>query len=598
MTEQQDGSTSSRQGFRRLLPYIARRKKRLFFGLALSPFYTGLALLIPWWFRDLLLRLEAMSTQGETAKPDPEFWRNQVLILVGLGLAHAAIRYGTRLLLIGLSRHVEAELRRDLFAHLSRLPIGFFDHARIGDLIQRSTQDIELLRFMAGPTLFFGASVFLMLPGALLLIFALSIPFGITVVLVYGLVAMLLTRFFPKLAERSRIVQDAQAEVSAKAQEDFTGIRVLQAFAREQFQIHAFTREADHCMEAQIAMARSRGRIHGTIVIAGSLGLLSVISVGVFTGMSVADLFAGVFYLGILTLPLLIFGWILQTYHRAKAAADRLDEVFALAPEAEAIPELELPKNLEASIEARSLSFRYSNDAPLALSDLSFELKPGQSLGLVGPIGAGKSTLISLLARFYDPEPGMLFFGGIDVTKLPPHVLREQISVALQEPFLFGDSLRNNILFGADLDSGDSDFVAHRTLEVTESSRLAQDLEDFDQGLDQIVGERGVTLSGGQKQRASLARALVGERQVLILDDTLSAVDHETEKRILGNLAEHTEERTTIIVAHRLEAVRNADQILVLENGVLVESGTHEQLQQGEGWYARTWTEQQKERVL
>ena len=598
MTEQQDGRNRTGMGFRRLLPYMAKRKKRLLFGLALSPFYTGLALLIPWWFRDLLLRLEELDTLGDAAELEPEFWRNQVLILIGFGLAHACIRYGTRLLLIGLSRYVEAELRRDLFAHLARLPIGFFDRARIGDLIQRSTQDIELLRFMAGPTLFFGASVVLMLPGALFLIFKLSVPFGVTVLILYGLVAILLTRFFPKLAERSRIVQDAQADVSAKAQEDFTGIRVLQAFAREDAQIDAFTKEADHCMDAQIAMARSRGRIHGTIVIAGSLGLLSVISVGVLTGMSVADLFAGVFYLGILTLPLLIFGWILQTYHRAKAAADRLDEVFQLAPEAEAIPDIELPEDLEPSIEANRLSFRYSSEAPLALSNLSFELSPGQSLGLVGPVGAGKSTLISLLARFYDPEPGMLYFGGIDVTKLPPHVLREQLSVALQEPFLFGDSLRNNILFGADLDSVDADFVAHRTHEVTESSRLAQDLEDFDEGLDQVVGERGVTLSGGQKQRASLARALVGERQVLILDDTLSAVDHETEKRILSNLSEHTERRTTIIVAHRLEAVRDADLILVLENGELVESGTHEELRGSDGWYARTWREQQKERAL
>jgi ATP-binding cassette subfamily B multidrug efflux pump len=499
VSEATAGMEGKRLGFRRLLPYLRRRKRRLIAGLLLSPVYSGIALLIPWLFRDLLLRLEELEAGGDVALRDPVFWRNWVLILTALGLAHALTRYVTRLLLVGLSRYVEAELRRDLFAHLAKLPIRFFDHARIGDLIQRSTQDIELLRFMAGPTLFFGASVALVLPGALVLLFSLSGPFAFAVLIVYGLVALLLTRFFPLLAERSRIVQDAQADVSAKAQEDFTGIRVLQAFAREDAQIRAFDKEADHCMNAQIEMARSRGLIHGTIVIAGSLGLLTVISAGVLTGMSVADLFAGVFYLGILTLPLLIFGWILQTYHRAKAAADRLDEVFGLDTEKEASPELELPESLEPSIEARRLSFRYSSEAPLALSDISFALPAGHSLGLVGPVGAGKSTLISLLSRFYDPEPGTLFFGGIDVTELPPNVLRSQLSVALQEPFLFGDSLRNNILFGTDLDHFDTTDASHRAEAVTESSRLAQDLEDFDEGLDQVVGERGVTLSGGQK---------------------------------------------------------------------------------------------------
>ena len=587
-----------RRGFRRLLPYLGRHKRRVALGLLLVPVFTGIQLYIPQLFGDGLRELERVAA-GADVEP-PSFWLVLALTICGLQVAHSSIRYGARVLVIGLSRRVEEELRGDLFRHLQRLPMRWFDEARIGDLVSRATQDIEQLRFIGGPMLFFGLSTVILLPGAVTLLWLISWTIPVTVLACFAGIIVALRFAFPQLAARSRVVQDAQADISAKAQEDFSGIRVLHAFAREKSEIGAFAKLADGCRDAQVSMAYSRALLHSSFVAASLVSGLCLILVAFFERLGPAELLTAYIYLQSLNWPLIIIGWLLQSYHRAKAAADRLDEVFDVLAEYE----LGVPEDDDAAdvvgdtqqtaehragvpaIEARGLSFDYA-DGTRALENVSFRLEQGKALGICGPIGSGKSTLIALLTRLYDPPANRLFIDGVDVHGIERDSLRGRFAVATQDPFLFSDTLHGNVGFGVR--------DAHEPLvrEALDDASLDLDENVFPDGLEQLVGERGVSLSGGQKQRVSLARALMSDRDILVLDDTLSAVDHDTEKRILDRLRQRPSQ-TRILVAHRLAALVDADLILVLDEGRLVDSGTHEELLARGEWYAQTWAQQQR----
>ena len=585
----------ARRGFSRLLPYLLRHKWRVVIGLALVPVFTGIQLLVPKLWGDSLERLASLETESVDA-PSASWWTQRIALLAGLWLTYASLRCLARYLQVGLSRLVEEELRDDMFTHLQSLPVRFFDEARIGDLVSRITADVELLRFMAGPTLFFGFQTLIVLPGTLYFLGQISSLLVITVLVLITLIGFGMHFAFPRLAKASRVVQDAQAEISAKAQEDFSGIRVLHGFARERDEVASFAILAEHCKEAQIDMAKARGLLHASFVAGGQIAPLAIVLVGIVDGMSISTLFEAFLYMQMLVWPLMVTGWLLQSWHRARAAADRIDEIFDVAPETDRqTTPVELPEN--PSIEARQLSFTYS-DGTQALRGVSFKAAGRKVLGIVGPIGSGKSTLVALLTRLYDPPQHTLFIGGIDVTQIPRPQLRRRFAIATQEPFLFSDTLEDNVSFGRkDPRETGTEMLRESLHNALDDASLEINPEVFPNGLQQLVGERGVSLSGGQKQRASLARALLAQRDILVLDDTLSAVDASTEQRILERLRGRTQDQTTIVIAHRLDAVRDADLILVLDRGRLIAQGTHKQLLAERGWYAETWQQQQRERA-
>jgi ATP-binding cassette subfamily B protein len=313
--------------------------------------------------------------------------------------------------------------------------------------------------------------------------------------------------------------------------------------------------------------------------------------------MTPGTYFTFIVYLGLLTWPLIAAGWILAAIPRARAAARRVEEIFATEPERDlaatpvGVQSPVLGDDGSSDLAVRNLTFRYPGSERVVLEDVSFELRAGGTLGVVGPVGAGKSTLVALLTRLYPTPPHTVFLGGRDLTELSLQEVRARFAIAPQDVFLFSDTIRGNVQFGVGV--GASAAPPERLARAVESSALEQDLELFAQGLDQIVGERGVTLSGGQKQRTSLARALLADRAVLVLDDTLSAVDHGTETRIVQRLQRHVRNRTTILIAHRLTVVKDADLILTLVDGRVTERGTHQELLAAGGYYARTWRRQQ-----
>ena len=516
-------------------------------------------------------------------------------VLCGLIIAEASCRYFGRRWIIDASRHVEAQLKNQLMQHMSRLPVSWYDRSRTGDLLSRLTQDVELLRFLIGPTILYGTQILVTIPVGIYVMSQLSSTVTLAILAAFGALLLAMLALMPRLQEYSKRVQEDIADISQHAQESFAGIRVLLNFSRSGVFRGRMDALNARYVKDNMAMTRFRATVHLVIHFCTDLVMLSVLVFGlseVIEGrMTEGNLVEFITIMGFLVWPLIAAGWILGVVHRARAAADRIDEVLEAQPESDGGEQVELV----GAIEVRDLTFTYPGESQPALTGINFCLQPGQKLGLVGAVGCGKSTLLHLLLRLYDPPRGTIFVDGHDVLDLELRSLRSLFAFAPQEPFLFSDTVADNIRFGkATATPTESAWLA----EAVRDAALEQDLAALSDGLETVVGERGVTLSGGQKQRVSLARALAADREAVILDDTLSAVDHQTEARILKGL-HGTEHRKSVLVAsHRLSAVVGADLILVLKAGEVIEQGTHEQLRHSHGSFARAWALQREARAL
>lgn len=579
--------------FRRVLALLARHRGRVALGLAAVPAGAALSLWMP---RLVGEALDLLRPALGDAPPDA---RGRLAGLCGLFVAaafgHALLRYCARVLLIDASREVERELKDRLFAHVSRLPIAWFDRLRTGDLISRFTQDVELVRFVVGPLPLWGGTALVVLPAGLWLMTSLSPLVTAAAAAVFVLLLVSLALLMPGLHRASREVQESIGRISQRAAEDFAGIRVLTTFGRGKEEAREMLRLGDDYVRSNMRLARLRSLLNLMIHTCRDLVAVSVLVVGgieaVRGHLTIGDLAQFLMYLEIMVWPLIVTGWLLALAPRALAAAERIEEVFETPtePRGGAAPEL------RGSIEVSNLWFRYEGAPEPALRGVSFRLEPGRKLGLVGPVGSGKSTLIALLLRLYDPPRGTVFVDGHDVLDLDPRALRSAFALAPQDPFLFSDTVRGNVAFAGASGGGTQPAGVGAAVRV---AALAQDLDRLPEGLDSIVGERGITLSGGQKQRVSMARALAADRTALVLDDSLSAVDHETEARILAGLEKLRGRRTMLVAAHRLSAVADADVILVLDRGRVVERGTHAELLARDGYYAEVWALQREEAAL
>ncbi|MFN3241811.1 MAG: ABC transporter ATP-binding protein [Planctomycetota bacterium] len=572
------------RAFRRPFGHLRRYWPMVLVGMLLVPVHAAAMLWMP---RLLGETLDHLAAGGDRAELASICW-----LLLALAAVEGVSRFVSRKLLIDASRLVEQSLKDDMVAHLHRLPIGWYDDAKTGDLTSRMTQDVELVRFVMGPLLLHGGSTLCLLPAGLVLMLSMDVPVALASLLALMTVFVAMKFVLPKLHTWSKKSQEAIAEVSQQAQEDFAGVRVVQQFDGVPRELAAMATKNRRYLLANLRLVRLRSLLNALMHSSTGVVMLGVLLVGghqVITGrITVGELFQFTGYLALMTFPLQILGWTIAMIPRAQAAAERIEELFAAAPEAQtgARPAL------RGDVEVRQLTFTYPKGDTPALRDVSFELRAGQKLGLVGPVGSGKSTLLELLLRFYDPPPGTVFVDGHDVLELDPRALRELFALAQQEPFLFSDTVANNVTFD------DDGIDAQRRDDAVAAAALDQDLPQLRDGLDTIVGERGVTLSGGQKQRVSLARAVLSDRKGLLLDDTLSAVDPTTERRILTGLGSARDGRTVIAATHRLSVTTDADLILVLDQGAVQERGSHQQLLQAGGRYAAAWRRQTEARAL
>jgi ATP-binding cassette subfamily B multidrug efflux pump len=580
-----------RPGLRRLLPYLLRYRRQFLVGLASVAVTTGVSLVSP---RVLQFAVDDLYA-GVT--------RRKLIVYAGALLAiavtGATFRYLMRRVIIGVSRQIEYDLRNDFFARLQLFPLSYFQSRRTGDLMSRATNDLNAVRMTVGPAIMYSANTLILFVAAISLMVSMNLRLTLVALIPLPFVSIAVRYFGAAIHRRFERIQAQLSDLSAVTQESLGGVRVVRAYRQEAAEMARFGAANREYLERNRKLVRLQGFFYPTMSLFLGLGSLLVLWLGsreVIAGrLTLGGFVAFNAYLVMLSWPMIAFGWVTNMVQRGLASWTRMLEVLDAEPGIADPPAgrlVTLPEVVGA-IEFRDLSFSYGGR--LVLDGVSVRIEAGQTVALVGPTGSGKSTLISLLPRLYDPPPGTVFIDGVDVRDLSLGQLRRAIGFVPQEAFLFSESIADNIAFGV---GGARAADPERIRWAAGVARLDQDVSEFPNGFDTMVGERGITLSGGQKQRAAIARALLPDPRILVLDDALSAVDTDTEEAILHRLRGVMRERTALIVSHRVSTVRDADLILVLGRGRIQERGTHDELVRLDGFYAELYRKQLLEEEL
>ena len=592
----------------KLFPYFFRYRLQFAVGAVFLVGTTAIQLLAPWVLKLAIdnLAVEPQTVSISSQRDSLGFYAS---LIVAIAVAGGLCRFAMRRLIIGASREIERDLRNDFFGHLQRLPLSYFQASRTGDLMSRATNDLAAVRMMMGPAVMYSATTSITFVVAVAMMLSLSPVLTFYALLPLPVVSVVVKWFGSAIYHRSERIQEQLSNLSAVVQEALAGVRVVRAYRREGVEMTRFRASNQEYVTRSLAMIRLQGAFHPTLSLFLGLSSLVVLWMGsqyVINGrMTVGEFVAFNAYVVMLAWPMIAFGWVTNMLQRGMAAWQRMLDVLEVDPTIRDSARTSRPKDgrIRGTVEFRNLSFSYNGRE--VLSNISARVEPGQVLALVGPTGSGKSTLVDLVPRLFDPPPGTVFIDGIDIRDLPLATLRSAIGYVAQEPFLFSDTVRENVLFGlrshARPDAAGGEWSDADQYQADQAVRLAQlqaVIDGFPQGLTTAVGERGITLSGGQKQRAALARALVTDPRILILDDALSAVDTQTEEQILNGLREVMRQRTSIIVSHRISTVRDANVILVLREGRVAEQGTHAQLIANKGLYAELHRKQLLEDAL
>src|SRR5271165_1592518 len=531
--------------------------------------------------------------------------------LMAIALAKGAFQYLTRWILIGVSREIEFDLRNDLFAHLDRLSYSFYQRTRIGDIMARMTNDLNAVRMLAGPGIMYTANTVVFTVVSMVFMLRISPKLTLFAFLPLPIFSIVIQYFGRQIHERFERIQAMFSEISARAQENFSGARLIRAYVQEQAEIDSFERENTEYIGRSLKLVRLMGMLWPTLETLLGLAIVIVLWVGgrevLMHRITVGSFVAFNTYMVQLTWPIISMGWVINLFQRGTASMGRIQNILAERPEITdaAVPAVGGPHEVHGEIEFRNLNFRYGKTLIAAergmgqvhgdenvLKNINLRIPAGTSLAIVGPTGSGKSTLVSLIPRIYDAAEGSVLIDGRSIREFPLDVLRRNIGFVPQETFLFSDTIRENIAFGKE-NATDAD-----VRRAAEAASIASEIEGFPDGYNTLVGERGLTLSGGQKQRTAIARAVIRNPRILVLDDALASVDTQTEDRILNHLREIMKGRTTVFISHRVSTVRNADRIAVLHEGRIVELGTHDELLALNGYYSDLYNKQLLEEEL
>jgi ATP-binding cassette subfamily B protein len=585
LSAEETGDSPVRHALRRLSVYLRRNLVYYSFWALLTLGYVAAFVAFP--------MMVGWCIQG-AMDPDlpPEALQTRFIALLGVAIARGGLRFFSRLLVFTAAREVEYEMRNDLFAHLQSLPQSFYFDWRTGDLMSRCVNDLNAVRLMLGPGLLSIVQTPVLFLGVLVAMFVLDPTLAMLVLIPYPLFIVIARVFGSALYSRSLAVQVGLADLSNQVQEVVSGISVVKAYAMEDEQASRFKRINEELYQRALRLVRINGAMPTITGMLPAVAMWVVLMVGgtsISKGeMSVAEFFIFAMYIWDLTFPTFIMGWVVALVQRGSAAMQRIDEVLSVEPSIRDHDVLEDVESLRGEIEFRGLSFRYhETDSDWALKDLRIRVPAGSSLGVVGSVGSGKTTLASVIPRLYEVEDGQVFLDGTDINRLPLKLLRSSIAMVPQDSFLFSTRLSDNIAYGLPPDAS-----SERIREAAEMAQLAKDIHELPEGYDTLVGERGIMLSGGQRQRTALARALALRPSILILDDTLSAVDAETESAIQSQLTKVFQGRTVVVVASRVSTVRDCDQIVVLDEGRVVEVGRHHELVAAGELYSRLASEQ------
>jgi ATP-binding cassette subfamily B protein len=522
---------------------------------------------------------------------------HKLLVYAGLLLAIAVskgiFQFLTRWVVIGISRDIEFDLRNDLFAKLEGLSCFYYQRHRTGDIMARATNDLNAVRMLLGPAIMYSANTIVYTAGALAFMIAISPKLTFYTFLPLPVASIVIQYFGRQIHDRFERIQAMFSDISARAQENFSGARLVRAYVQEDPEIRAFEAENKEYIRRSLKLVRLMGMLWPTLELMLGIAMVLVLWIGgreVLQGrIDIGHFTSFIFYMMQLTWPIIALGWVINIFQRGTASLGRINEIMQERPEIKDEPGAQ-DREIEGEIEFRGLSYSY-NGTPV-LNNVNLRVPAGSSLAIVGPTGSGKTTLVNLIPRIYDAEPGAVLIDGRPIREYSLGSLRKSIGFVPQETFLFSDRIRENIALGV---NSASDGEIH---DAAEAANIAADIESFPEGYETLVGERGLTLSGGQKQRTAIARALIRNPRILILDDALSSVDTQTEDKILNHLRDVMQGRTTIFISHRVSTVRNADRIAVLHGGRIVELGTHEELLARNGYYSDLYNKQLLEEEL
>jgi ATP-binding cassette subfamily B multidrug efflux pump len=581
------------KSLRPLLPYFKKYRRSYVVGTICVFLTNGIWILFPLvlqWAVDDLRHGVTVHKLGKYS-----------LLLLAVAAIKGIFHFLTRWIVIGVSREIEFDLRNDLFRHLEGLSYSYYQRTRTGDIMARATNDLNAVRLLLGPAIMYSANTIVFTAGALAFMLSISPRLTLYAFLPLPIVSITIQFFGRKIHERFERIQAMFSDISARAQENFSGARVIRAYVQEEAEIAGFEAANQEYIKRSLKLVRLMGMLWPSLETMLGLAIVLVLWLGgreVISGRITVGGFVGFnTYMVQLTWPIIALGWVINIFQRGTASMGRINEILVEKPE---IEDREPEKNrqseslapplIRGEIEFRHLNFSY-NSTPV-LRDINLRIPAGSSLAIVGPTGSGKTTLVSLIPRIYDAEPGSVLIDGIPVRQYRLAALRRHLGFVPQETFLFSETVRENIAFGKQ-DATDED-VRSAAL----AASMAEEIESFPAEYRTLVGERGITLSGGQKQRTAIARAIIRNPRILILDDALSSVDTHTEDKILNHLREIMRGRTTIFISHRVSTVRNADRIAVLHAGRIVELGTHDELVARDGYYTELYNKQLLEEEL
>ena len=580
--------------FARLLPYLLRYQRAFLLGLACVVITTAIQLLSPWVLKLAIDDLNAGVTRGKLAV--------YAALLLGIAIVGGAFRFLMRRILIGASRDIEYDVRNAFFARLQQMPLAYYQARRTGDLMSRATNDLNAVRTMIGPAVMYSSNTIIVFVVAIMLMTSIDARLTLIALLPLPLVSLSVKYFGSAIHTRFEAIQAQLSDLSAVVQEALSGVRVVRAYNQEPHELARFRAANDEYIRRNRALIRLQGLFYPSMTLFLGFGSLLVLWLGsreaIRGRISVGEFVAFNAYLVMLSWPMIAFGWVTNILQRGMASWKRMLEVLDAGLEIDdrAVSPAGRAVIIRGAIEIRDLTFSYPTATTPALDHVSLRIEAGETAAFIGATGSGKSTLIGLLPRLHEPPPDTVFLDGVDVREIPVASLRAAIGFVPQEPFLFSDTIAENIAFGVHVDPRTVQAAESRTPTIPTSegtismaldariraaaaiARLDKDVEAFPKGYDTLVGERGITLSGGQKQRTAIARALMVDPRLLILDDALSAVDTYTEEEILARLRGVMRQRTSLIVSHRVSTVRDADRIFVLDRGRIVEQGRHDEL--------------------